>query len=372
MEKKIKICFVQPRAYYLFNNDAKDIKDKVGGAQKQTYLYSIELAKNPNFDVHFLVADFKQANIEKHHNVTVWKSFDFRKNFFKKTFKLFKTLKTINANTYIFRSADTGVAVAIFFIKIFLRKKVLYMLASNVETNFKQLKNMSGFLTALSMNYVYKYADYITVQSKSQYDLFIKHRKRKPDAIIKNIIEIDENTAFKKEDIVLWVGRLAPIKYPELFLETVRSYPKQKFIMIAPVVQDYRSYGKKIKKEAGKIKNLEYIEYVEPEKITLYYQKALIYVITSHFEGFSNTMAEAMANKCAVLSYNVNPDNILLRYKCGLFAKGDKKLFFQQFEELINNKILSQRFGNNGIFYIEKNHQSKLIIKKFTEVLNND
>ena len=74
---KKKVCFVIPRAYYLFNKNSTNEQDKVGGAQKQAYLISTELAKNSKFDVNFCVADFGQKNKEYYNNITVWKSFNF-------------------------------------------------------------------------------------------------------------------------------------------------------------------------------------------------------------------------------------------------------------------------------------------------------
>jgi hypothetical protein len=79
-----KVCFVIPRAYYLFNPHAKNAEDKAGGAQKQTFLLSTELAKDPDFDVHFALADFGQADFEIIKQVKLHKSF----SFFKKSKKI--------------------------------------------------------------------------------------------------------------------------------------------------------------------------------------------------------------------------------------------------------------------------------------------
>ena len=91
-----KVCFVIPRSYYLFNPNAENAKNKVGGAQKQAYLLSTELAKNINFDVHFILADFAQPDFERIENVSLWKSFNFNDNILKRTRKLIKTLKKVN------------------------------------------------------------------------------------------------------------------------------------------------------------------------------------------------------------------------------------------------------------------------------------
>ncbi len=367
MTKKIKkICFVIPRTYYLFNQDIKNIADKVGGAQKQGYLISIKLAENKKFEIHFCVADFGQKKKETHNNITVWKSFNFNDFIIKRIIVFFKTLMKINANIYVFRAADVGVTFATLFIKFFLKKKIFYMLAHNTETNFKDLKKMSGFLAAITMPFTYKYADILTTQSQEQYDLFAKFRKRKPDAIIKNIIPV-KNQIIKTENYILWVGRLDKIKKPEMFLKLAEKFTNEKFVMIAPVVRDFIGYGNKIKKEAKAIKNLKYIDFVKPEEIENFYLNTKIYVITSDSEGFSNTMAEAMATKCPVLSYKVNPDNILKN--AGFCANGNIEKFYTSFKKLLENKKLRNKFGTNGYNYIKENHRTNIIIEKIIKLL---
>lgn len=368
MAKKVKkICFVVPRAYYLFNTKAKGIKDKVGGAQKQAFLLSTELAKNANFDVHFCVADFGQAEKEKHQNVLVWKSFNFDDFIFTKIKILLKTIQKINADVYIFRAADTGIALATLFIKIFLKKKVFYMLASNAETNFGELKKMSGLLTAFTMPLTYKYADKITAQTEEQYSLFVRYRKRKPDALIRNIIPAFEQVAIEKKHI-LWVGRLDKIKLPELFLELARKNPQEKFVMIAPIVRDFIEYGKQLIAESKTIKNLELVGFVKPNEIGRFYKQAKIYVMSSESEGFSNTMAEAMSHACPILSYKVNSDNIFEKYEIGLCAYGDVDKFYTDFQQLNSKVELMQKFGLNGLNYIKENHRKDVIMKKFIEI----
>ncbi len=362
-----KTCFVVPRAYYLFNSEIKNISDKVGGAQKQAYLLSKELVRNNSFDVHFCVADFGQNKIEKHDNVTIWKSFNFNDFIIKRIINLLKTLKKINADIYIFRAADAGVALATLYISFFLRKKNFYMLAHDDETNFKKLKKISGFLTAFTMSFTYKYADVISVQSQEQYNLFTKHRKRKPDAIVKNIITVN-NEFEKSENYILWVGRLDKFKNSELFLKLAEKFPKENFVMIAPVVRDFIEYGNTIKKQTKSIKNLKYIDFVKPDEIEKFYLKTKIYVITSESEGFSNTMAEAMANKCPVLSYNVNPDNILKN--AGFCANGSIEKFYKYFDEFLQNSKQRKEFGKNGYKYLKNNHNTSLIIDKFIKVIN--
>ena len=245
------------------------------------------------------------------------------------------------------------------------------MLAGDVETAKKRQREYSSILTFFAMQYVYKKADIITAQTRQQSDIFRKDRKRKPDAVIKNVYSI-ENIAkinLSRKNTILWVGRLTKIKNPELFLNLAKKFPDEQFVMIAPVVKDYIDYGNQTQEKAKKIKNIKLVNYVKPTEIDEYYKNAKIYILTSDFEGFSNTMAEAMIAKCPILSYNVNPDDILNKDKCGFCADKDIKRLHADFEILINDSELRMQLGKNGLNYIKENHQKNKIIDEFKKLL---
>jgi len=366
-----KICFVIPRTYYLFYPETSGTKVIPGGAQMQVYYLSKATAENKNFDVHFLLADLGQPDFEIRQHVNLHKSYKLSDHILKRIRKLFKTLKKINADTYIFRSADAGVALAFFYVKKILGKKALYMLASDVETSKVEQKKYSGFLTAFMMQYVYNHADIISSQTFQQAELFEKNRNRKPDIVLKNIFPERKNSdiKFEEKQTILWVGRLTKVKNPELFLSLAEKYPENKFVMIAPLSVKNKNYGKKILEQAKQIKNLQIINFVSPSDIFVFYKNAKIYVSTSELEGFSNTMAEAMQAECAFLSYNVNPDNILNKYEFGFCAEKNIDKFYVDFEKLNRNPELRKQFGKNGAMYVSENHQKDVIIEKFKQVL---
>ncbi len=70
--RKIKVCFVSPFAYSLFN---PEVDLKFGGAEVQMYLVATELAKDENFNVNFVVLDVWQKKKEKHQGVEVYKAY---------------------------------------------------------------------------------------------------------------------------------------------------------------------------------------------------------------------------------------------------------------------------------------------------------
>ena len=142
--------------------------------------------------------------------------------------------------------------------------------------------------------------------------------------------------------------------------------------MIAPVSNGELEYGKQIQVKAKQIPNLELIDFVSPNEITSYYQEAKIYVTTSHMEGFSNTMMEAMEAQKPILSWNVNPDKILETYKMGFCAYENTTKLYDFFEQLNQNAVLCKTMGEAGRNYLEKEHSQEQIVNEFKKVLLSD
>lgn len=355
-----------PRVYSLLD---KNIVNQTGGSEKQVYLIARALAKDPDFDVNFLIADYGQEEIVKRENINFYRSFSFKENRIKAFIKLYRTLKKIDAGIYIFRAPDFGVFTGISMVKYLLKKKTVYMLASHVEMNFDELRSATSMATALTMGFVHKRADRITAQNLQQKQLFEQSRKRKVDAMIPNVIEknkFPDNS--HQRDMILWVGRCIPLKRPELFLIQAKSYPDEKFVMICPPSSDME-YFECIRAQAELIPNLEFIEYVNPSDMHDYYLKSKIYLLTSEAEGFSNTMMEAMMSGTAVVSLSVNPDNIFEQYKLGLYSNNKVGEFVTNVELLINDPEKCKIIVQNAKDYIDNNHIETKIIVEFKKLL---
>ena len=56
-KKTVKVCFVSPKAYPLFDDKAQGV---FGGAEVDLYMLGTELAADDAFEVSFIVADYAQ------------------------------------------------------------------------------------------------------------------------------------------------------------------------------------------------------------------------------------------------------------------------------------------------------------------------
>lgn len=128
-------------------------------------------------------------------------------------------------------------------------------------------------------------------------------------------------TQVKKSDTptVCYVARLDRRKRPELFLQLVAQFPDVKFLTIGRA-RDQRWEDQLVRKFSG-LPNLEMLGFVDQFNSARHsetMEKSWIQVNTATYESMPNSILEASAHGCALLSH-VDPDGFATRF--GYHAK---------------------------------------------------
>lgn len=353
--KPIRVCFVILRAYTLFNPEVKGV---IGGAEVDFYYIAKELAKDPNYHVSCIVADYGQEPIEIREGVTLIKTLGFNKKQVSATFRLWKALRTADAQIYVRKFPSAVTTEVALFCKRYGRRFV-YRTASATESDGTFIREHffrgKGFIWSL------RHADAVIAQNK-------KGAKNLAETVgvsaqvIKNPHQLPPLVQ-KERNTILWVGRSAKVKRTELFLELAKQMPRQQFTMVCQKAIKDTEYDHLVA-NAQQITNLEFITRVPFRKIRDYFQRARMLVNTSDSEGFPNTFIQACKWATPILSLNVNPDGFLEKYECGMCANGDWGLFANKLKQMLNPET-AKKLGNNARKYAEEFHDIYKIIKKY-------
>lgn len=355
----IQVCFVCPKAYPLLDPSCPAT---FGGAEVDLYLLGTELAKDSDFGVHFITADYGQPTEQHLRNIHVLKSLKVHQNPLMGAWKLWQAMKKINADIYVLESASPGVALTAGFCKRY-RKSFVYRTASMLETNGQYIKDHYW----VGKSFAWGLRNARMVVSQNQQDQADLKASLNIDSVqIPNGLPLPRIENQNKTSI-LWVGRSDGIKGPYRFLELARHFPDQQCVMICPPATQDLSYST-LKHQAQQISNLTFMERVHFDEIGIYFQNAKVLVNTSDSEGFPNTFVQAAAAGTAILSFAVNPDEFLTRYYCGLCCRGDMDKMKAGLAFLLD----SQRYveiGKNGRKYAEENHDIRRIVEQYKAVL---
>ena len=357
-KKPVRICFVSPKSYPLFDSSVDAV---FGGAEVDLYMLGTELAKDDTFDVSFIVADYAQPDKCKIEGVTLLKSLRFREGSLAGAIKIWRAMKKTEADIYLLKTASPGVPLAVIFCAIH-RKIFAYRAASSREcdgTYASQHKILGKIF-----NWSLRKAGFVTVQNINDRDS-LNQTVAVQAQVIPNGHRLPP-IATETRDCILWVGRSAQVKQPQLFVDLARQMPDEKFVMICQRATGDNNYDQ-LCQQARDTKNLDFHERIPFHEIDAFFQRAKILVNTSSSEGFPNTFIEACKAQTAILSYNVNPDGFLDEFNCGICADGDKEKLIKALNELLTDQRYAE-LGANGRKYVEEKHDITKIVEQYKSV----
>ena len=357
--KPIRVCFVMPKAYPLFN---PSIEAVFGGSEVDLYYLATELARDRNFHVSFIVADYGQPEGEIRQNVRLIKSLNLKQNPMLGAWRIWQALSKADSHIYMLKTASPGTALTAYFCKN-NQKIFLYRIAHRYECDGTCLRKHP--ILGKAFVWSLRQAQIVFSQNSDDSEL-LKNTTGVSSQLIPNGHSLPEITQDNKRDIILWVGRTADFKQPQLFSELARHLKNEQFTMICQKATDDKDYMS-LRKEAEQIKNLTFIKRVGFAEIDGYFRRAKVLVNTSEAEGFPNTFIQAGKWATPILSLNVNPDGFLDKYGCGLCAAGDWDKFVKMLGELLD-PATAQRYGRNGRRYAEENHDIKKIVEEYKTI----
>jgi glycosyltransferase involved in cell wall biosynthesis len=351
----LRVCFISPKAYPIFNPAVETV---FGGAEVDLYLLATELAKDPAYQVSFIVADYGQPDGEVRDGVRLLKTLTFRENAFAGAIKIWRGMQRADADIYMHEAASMGTALAAAFCRRH-RRAFVYRTASSRETDgaYFSSHRISGFFVRRG----FCAADVVIVQNDRDGDSLRRTVGIAP-IVIRNACRLPAVSQTAK-DSILWAGRSLPVKRPDMFLDLAKAFPQQRFVMICQEGTGDADYPRLVR-QAEAIDNLTFLRRVPYHEIDRYFERAAVFVNTSESEGFPNAFIQAAAAGAAILSYAVNPDDFLTRYRCGLSCSANFDTLTQQLASLLDHERYRE-LGQNARHYAEQTHDINRIIERY-------
>jgi glycosyltransferase involved in cell wall biosynthesis len=374
----IRICIVAVGvdSLYLLLSGRKP-KKSIGGPDVHLFILTKELIKH-NFQVTVILHDEGGAPVEHINGIEVIKinrdTYHLKiLNIVLKLFRTWKAMRKANAHIYIHGGGMIGAASP--FCKL-IRRKFIYEIASDALVHRELLRKVKEFnrsifssLAAFSYWPDIKLADAIIVQNKYQRTM-LKKNFGEDGFLIKMPFPLPRRGIPEKAKppIVLWVGAMAEVKQPELFVKLAEAIPEVRFQMIGGHSGNHELYDK-IKESSERMLNLEFLGVIPFQEVNEYFSRAAILVNTSMFEGFPHAFIQAWMHYVPVVSLNADPDGLICEKKLGFHSKTFNQLV-EDVRTLLKNEVLRTEMGMKGRNYVEREHDITNVIGKYTEVFD--
>jgi len=232
----------------------------------------------------------------------------------------------------------------------------------NSETNSKFWRLLRRF--------IYPFADILVLLTKEDAKnyYFVDNK-----VVIPNFIKVSNNSIKsllkKKEDIVLAVGRLHPVKQFDKLI-----------YLFSKIDTNYKLYivgeGSERERLETLIKKLNLQNKVflpgRTKNIDSYYKKAKIFVLTSKYEAFPNVLLESMNYGCIPISFDCDygPRNIIENNKSGFLVKSDEEFILKVKEVMDSDRNKFIEMMQNSINRIKDFDENK-VLKKWEDLIEN-
>ena len=372
--KGIKICFIAPSAYPLLSGE--NAKNVLGPDVHQVILAN-ELIKY-NFKVTFIAHNEGGTPIEYINGIEVINIHEdvYRLkilNIVLKVFRIWNAMRKANAHIYVYRGGTVGAFSP--FCRLMKKKFILQissdaLVSGELIDRKKRFNRFSGIVTSGCYWVDIKLADVIIVQSEYQREV-LKKNFGEEGLLIKKPFPLTERRIPEKAKppIVLWVGAMAEVKQPELFLKLAEAIPEVRFQMIGGHSGKQEFYDG-IKEKSKRIPNLEFLGVIPFNEVNEYFSQATILVNTSMFEAYPpHAFLQAWMNYTPVVSLGDNSDEITCRYNMGFHSKTFNRLI-EDVKTLLKDEALMEEMGMNGRKYIEREHDLTHIVREYIKLFN--
>lgn len=280
------------------------------------------------------------------------------KSKFKKLVFIRKIIKQCKPDSIISFLCATNLSVIIS--SLFLKINLII----SEHSNYKFCSKKELFLRRI----LYPFSNKLVVLTKEDYDYysFVKNKK-----IIYNPFFLDDSdiNLKKKENIVLFVGRLEVVKGCDIFLKALRLIDRKLLKKWEILIIGDGSQKEILNKEALNL-NLKVTFTGKSTKVEDFYKKAKILVLPSRSEGLSNVLIEAIFFKVARIATKCSgPKELIKDRYTGLLCdiEDEKDLCFKMEmlmkDENLQEKLIQNAFLEKDKFCVEN------IVKQWIELI---
>jgi glycosyltransferase involved in cell wall biosynthesis len=201
----------------------------------------------------------------------------------------------------------------------------------------------------------------VVVQTEQQAEMCQQRFGRHP-VVIPSIAEPAEPRRGVPEAF-LWIGRMAPYKRLDRYLELAAAVPEARFQAIAvPASDDQPGITARLEQARHELPNLEVLEPRPRAELAPLIERAVAMVNTAQYEGMPNVFLEGWARGVPALALSHDPDGVIVSHGLGGFAGGS----LARLAELARSEWASRgnqrEVAGRCVSYVHRHHDVDAVV----------
>ena len=370
---RVTVCLLSPSALPLVVGDTR----RAGGAELDVWQIATALARDARYRV--VLAAIGDRNERRAVDgvevvsIARYRPEHTRRGYFARyCARVVRTLRAVNADVYFSKGASLEAILCYAAARVGRRRGFVFRFQHDWETHpdslggriFSGQRRLAGVF-----EYVLRHSDALVTQTVAQQQLLRRNFALESTALY-NSHPIPAPAALDRRCTVLWVGRAAPYKRPEVFLSLARRLPGHPFVMIATLDGNYPAVLPALRADIRELPNVTLIEGAPREEVEAHFRSARVFVLSSEAEGFPNVLVEAWKNGTPVASLSLDPDGLIRRSDAGIVAGGDLETLVRGVDGLLRDDELFSRTAANAYGVAQTRLNIERTIVSYKELLD--
>lgn len=221
-----------------------------------------------------------------------------------------------------------------------------------------------------------KFADEIIVLSKGVQEYFLENYNRKtvfiPNGVNRPVLReaklIYDKFGLKKDNYILFLGRLVPEKGIKYLIEAFKQTKTTKKLVIAGGSSDTEEFTNEIKALSSDDDRIIFTGFVQGEMLDELYSNAYIYTLPSDLEGMPLSLLEAMSYGNCCLVSDIAECSEVVEDKAVVFKKSDTDDLKEKLQFLCDNEAEVKRYKDVSADFICNKYNWNDIVEQTLEL----
>ena len=221
-----------------------------------------------------------------------------------------------------------------------------------------------------------KYADEIIVLSEGVRQYFKETYNRETRFISNGVCRpsnreanlITEKYGLKKDDYILFLGRIVPEKGIEYLIKAFKNVNTDKKLVIAGGASDTESFYEALKCLAQGDDRILFTGFVQGQMLEELYSNAYVYTLPSDLEGMPLSLLEAMSYSNCCLVSDIEECAAVVEDHAVVFKKSDIEDLREKLQSLCDDEKLVSSYKEKAADYICKKYDWDMVTEKTLEL----